>query len=54
MVRLNISILLEDKGRRENGYAGIGGRSNLLNFLKPELWQNAASEALKMLSQNEK
>ena len=54
MVRLNISILLEYNGRRETGYTGIGGRSNLLTFLKPEIWQNAASEALKMLSQNEK
>ena len=52
MVRLNISILLEDKGRRENGYTGIGGRSNLLNFLKPEVWQNAASEALRIAKIN--
>ena len=52
MVRLNISILLEDKGRRENGYTGIGGRSNLLSFLKPEIWQKAAAEALRIARVN--
>jgi TldD protein len=41
MVRLNISILLEGNGRRENGYTGIGGRDDLLSFLTPEVWQNA-------------
>ena len=52
MVRLNISILLEDNGRRENGYTGIGGRSNLLDYLKPEIWENAASEALRIARVN--
>ena len=32
MVRLNISILLEDKGRRENGYTGIGGEATCSAF----------------------
>ena len=31
MVRLNISILLESNGRRENGYTGTGGRDTLLS-----------------------
>jgi TldD protein len=52
MVRLNISILLEDNGRRENGYTGIGGRSNLLDYLKPKIWENAASEALRIARVN--
>ena len=52
MVRLNISILLEGNGRSENGYTGIGGRDNLLSFLKPEVWQNAASEALRIARVN--
>ena len=52
MVRLNISILLEGNGRRENGYTGIGGRSNLISFLKPDVWQNAASEALRIAKVN--
>ena len=52
MVRLNISILLESNGQRENGYTGIGGRDNLLSFLKPEVWQNAASEALRIARVN--
>ena len=48
MVRLNISILLERNGRRETGYTGVGGRSNLQRFLKQEVWQNAAFEALRI------
>ena len=52
MVRLNISILLEGNGRRENGYTGIGGRSSLISFLKPDVWQNAASEALRIAKVN--
>ena len=52
MVRLNISILLESNGQRENGYTGIGGRDDLLSFLKPEVWQNAASEALRIARVN--
>jgi TldD protein len=52
MVRLNISILVEENGRRENGYTGVGGRDNLLSFLKPEVWQSAASEALRIAKVN--
>ena len=52
MVRLNISILLDSNGQRENGYTGIGGRDNLLSFLTPEVWQNAASEALRIARVN--
>ena len=52
MVRLNISILLEGNGRSENGYTGIGGRDDLLNFLTPEVWQNAESEALRIARVN--
>jgi TldD protein len=52
MVRLNISILLESKGRRETGYTGIGGRDTLLSFLKPEVWKSAASEALRIAKVN--
>ena len=52
MVRLNISILLERNGRRETGYTGVGGRSNLQRFLKQEVWQNAAFEALRIAKVN--
>ena len=52
MVRLNISILLEGNGRRENGYTGTGGRDTLLSFLKPEVWKSAASEALRIAKVN--
>tara|TARA_B100001057_G_C22853261_1_gene951816 strand:+ start:78 stop:1499 length:1422 start_codon:yes stop_codon:yes gene_type:complete len=52
MVRLNISILLESNGRRENGYTGTGGRDTLLSFLKPEVWKSAASEALRIAKVN--
>ena len=31
---------------------GIGGRSKLLSFLKPETWKSAASEALRIAGQS--
>ena len=52
MVRFNISLLVEKNGRRENGYTGIGGRSKLLSFLKPETWKSAAVEALRIATVN--
>ncbi len=34
LVRMNVSVIVEDKGRREQGYAGGGGRVSFQHFLE--------------------
>jgi TldD protein len=36
MVRMNVSVIVEDKGRREQGYSGGGGRFSFQHFLEGE------------------
>ncbi len=48
LTRLNISVIVEENGRRESGYAGGGGRHSLLPLMKPEHWQGVAKEALRV------
>jgi len=48
MTRLNVSVIVEDKGRRESGNAGSGGRHALTGLIDPEHWQSAAREALRI------
>lgn len=47
LVRLNISVILEQDGRREQGYAGGGARTNLNYFLNNDLPMNFAEEAVR-------
>ena len=47
LVRLNISITAEKDGRRENGYAGAGGRQSYDSYVEPEFWKPLAQEALR-------
>ena len=35
LVRFNVSVILEQNGRREQGYAGGGARSDLNYWLRP-------------------
>ena len=39
MVRLNVSVIVEENGRRETGSYGGGGRVALTGLLEPESWQ---------------
>jgi TldD protein len=48
MTRLNVSVIVEDKGRRESGMAGGGGRSTLTGLIDAEHWKSAANEALRI------
>ncbi|MFN3954431.1 MAG: metalloprotease TldD [Pararhodobacter sp.] len=48
MVRLNISVIVEQDGRRESGTAGGGGRHGLAAMLEPAHWQDVAREALRI------
>lgn len=47
LVRLSISVTVEKDGRRENGYAGFGGRSSYEDFIKPDRWKSLADKAIR-------
>jgi TldD protein len=47
LVRLNVSVVVEENGRMESGGYGTGGRTNYEFYLKPETWKAAADEALR-------
>jgi len=48
MARLNISVIVEQAGRRESGGTGAGGRFGLATLIEPAHWQAAAREALRI------
>ncbi len=52
MVRLNISVILNDNGRRESGSAGGGGRYALDQLIAPNTWRAMADEALRIATVN--
>ncbi|MHA1109166.1 MAG: metalloprotease TldD [Alphaproteobacteria bacterium] len=47
MSRLNISVIVEQDGRRESGGAGAGGRSGYGALIAPGNWKAMADEALR-------
>lgn len=47
LVRFNVSVIIEDKGRRESGYAGGGGRFDYDKFFNTNLPYEYADEALR-------
>lgn len=47
LVRLNISVTLEQNGRRESASAGAGGRAAYDEWIAPGRWQAMAERALK-------
>ncbi|MBV2361665.1 metalloprotease TldD [Thalassococcus sp. CAU 1522] len=48
MTRVNVSVIVEENGRRESGTAGGGGRVTLDGLLDPQDWQSKAREALRI------
>lgn len=48
MTRVNVSVIVEQNGRRESGSAGGGGRVGLDGLLDPADWQAKAREALRV------
>jgi len=48
MTRLNISIIVEENGRRESGGTGGGGRYALDGLIDPDHWKSTAKEALRI------
>jgi TldD protein len=52
MARLNVSVILEENGRRESGSYGGGGRHGLAGLIAPEHWKAVAREALRIAAVN--
>ncbi len=48
MTRVNVSVIVEENGRRESGTAGGGGRVALDGLLDRSDWQGKAREALRI------
>ena len=48
MTRVNVSVIVEQNGRRESGSAGGGGRVGLDGLIDPADWQAKAREALRV------
>jgi TldD protein len=47
LVRLNVSVIVEHNGRREQGYAGCGGRYGFAKFLENDRWKELVHEAVR-------
>jgi TldD protein len=47
LVRLNVTVILEHNGRREQGYAGGGARADLRYFLEGDRAESYAREAVR-------
>lgn len=48
MTRVNVSVIVEQNGRRESGTAGGGGRLGLDGLISPKDWQAKTQEALRV------
>ena len=48
MARINVSVIVEQDGRREQGSTGSGGRFGLARLLEPAYWQPELREALRI------
>jgi TldD protein len=48
MARLNVSVIVQQHGRREQGSSGGGGRHGLARLLDPAFWQAEIREALRI------
>jgi TldD protein len=47
LVRINVSVVVEEAGRQESGSHGGGGRSGYETYLEPRYWKDAVDEALR-------
>ena len=48
MTRLNVSVIVEENGRRESGGTGGGGRTRLTGLLEADHWKDMTREALRI------
>jgi len=47
LVRLNVSVIVEQNGRREQGYSGGGGRFTFERLIEGERWRGFVEEAVR-------
>ena len=47
LVRLNVSVTVEQNGKRESASSGAGGRAGFEAWIAPERWQAQVDEALR-------
>ena len=52
MVRIYVSVIIEENGRRESGSSGGGGRFNLSKIMDEKIWKNHVDEALRIAKVN--
>jgi TldD protein len=52
LVRLNVAVIIEHEGRREQGYAGGGGRFGYTEFLAAGRWRELVREAVRTAQVN--
>ena len=52
LVRLNVSVVLEQNGRRESGSHGFGGRTGYSEVTGADSWQAAVREAIRQAAVN--
>ena len=52
MARINISVIVEQNGRRESGSSGAGGRFDLASLLTRKSWQKHVKESLRIAITN--
>jgi TldD protein len=52
LVRLNVSVVMEENGRRESGGHGAGGRTSYAPYMAPSYWQGAVHEAIRQAAVN--
>jgi len=48
MAQMHVSVIVEENGRRETGFAGGGGRHGLAGLLEPDHWHKLVAEALRI------
>ena len=48
LIRFNVSVMLEKKGRKEIGVYGIGGRQSYDQYLKDDKWKDVCEEAFRI------
>jgi len=52
MARLNVSVILDQDGRRESGGMGGGGRYGLAGLMEPAMWKPMVDEAIRIARVN--
>ena len=52
MARINVSVMIEENGRREQGGTGRGGRHGLVQLMSAATWKPMIAEALRIAQVN--